>query len=46
MAFGDLTYVTEMIKNILFCVAIFTYFRYPFDNTKQSKKSIPYLDMI
>ena len=45
-AFGDLTYITEMIKNILFSVAIITYFRYPFEKVKQSKDSIPYLDMI
>lgn len=45
-AFGDLTFITELIKNILFSVAIFTYFRYPFEKTEKSKQSIPYLDMI
>jgi hypothetical protein len=45
-AFGDLTYVTEMIKNILFSVAIFTVYKYPFQKIKNHQDSIPYLDMI
>jgi hypothetical protein len=44
--FGDVTFVTEMIKNILFSVAIFTFYKYPFEKIKTSQKNVPYLDMI
>jgi hypothetical protein len=45
-AFGDMTYVAEIIKNILFAVAIFIYARYPFETPKQKPENIPYLDLI
>lgn len=44
--FGDLTYLAEIIKNILFTLAIFIYSRYPFENSKEKMKSIPNLDMV
>ena len=44
--FGNLTYLAEVIKNILFALAIFTYTRYPFENQKKNTNSVPYLDMI
>jgi hypothetical protein len=43
--FGNLTFVAEIIKNILFGIAIFIYSRYPHENPKQ-KPAVPYLDMI
>ena len=44
--FGNLTYLAEIIKNVLFTLAIFMYVRYPLENTKNKTSSIPYLDMI
>lgn len=44
-AFGNLTYLAEIIKNILFTSAIFVYTRLIL-KTKQKSTSIPYLDMI
>lgn len=44
--FGNLTYVAEIIKNLLFATAIFIYARYPFEKTKDKNESIPLLDMI
>ncbi len=44
--FGNLTYLAEIIKNILFVLAIFMYAHYPYENTKNKTSSIPYLDMI
>lgn len=44
--FGNLTYLAEIIKNILFIVSIFIYARYPFENNKKVSNSVPYLDMI
>jgi len=44
--FGDLTYVAEIIKNILFSLAIFIQTKYPFETKKQKSESIPYLDLI
>lgn len=44
--FGNLTYMAEIIKNILFALALFIYTRYPFENPKKNSNSIPYLDMI
>ncbi len=45
-SFGNLTYLAEIIKNVLFTLAIFMYIRYPLENTKNKTSSIPYLDMI
>jgi len=44
--FGDMTYVAEIIKNILFAIAIFIHARYPFEKPKQKPENIPYLDLI
>ena len=44
--FGNLTYLTEIVKNVLFTLAIFIYHRYRFENTKEKTSSVPYLDMI
>lgn len=45
-AFGNLTFLAEIIKNVLFATAIFIYSRYPFEKTKNKSESIPFLDMI
>lgn len=44
--FGNMTYVAEIIKNILFATALFIYSRNPFEKTKDKNESIPFLDMI
>jgi hypothetical protein len=44
--FGKLTYMAEIIKNILFTIALFVYTRFPFENSKKNSNSVPYLDMI
>ena len=43
--FGNLTYVAELIKNGLFCVAIFIYRKFPTNNLHNHPKKIPNLDM-
>lgn len=45
VTFGNLTYLAEIIKNLIFASAIFIYVRYPIKQTKSSS-SIPHLDMI
>ena len=45
-SFGNMTYVAEIIKNILFVFAIFIQTRYPFKESKQKNEPIPYLDLI
>jgi hypothetical protein len=44
--FGDMTYVAEIIKNILFATGIYIYSKYPFKNKPEKKESIPFLDHI
>ncbi len=44
--FGNLIYLTEIFKNILFSVAIFVYARYPLEKIKKRVAAVPYLDMI
>jgi hypothetical protein len=44
--FGNLTYVAEVIKNLLFVLAIFIYGRYPFDKPEKNSNSVPFLDLI
>jgi hypothetical protein len=46
IGFGNLTYLAEVIKNLLFVIALFTYTRYPFENFKKKSNTLPYLDMI
>ncbi len=43
--FGNLTYLAEIIKNILFALSIFIYHRYSLENNKEKTSSLPYLDM-
>jgi len=38
--------VASFGNNILFALGLFIYARYPFENSKKSSNSIPYLDMI
>jgi hypothetical protein len=45
-AFGNLTYLAEIIKNILFGLALFIYSRYPFEKPEKNNTSVPFLDMI
>ena len=45
-SFGDMTYVAEIIKNLLFVLAIFVQTHYPFEKAKRKEEPIPYLDMI
>lgn len=44
--FGDMTYGAEIIKNILFGIALIVYSKYPLKSTKEKNEPIPYLDMI
>ena len=44
--FGNLTYLAEIIKNILFVVSIFIYARYPFEKPEKNSNSVPFLDLI
>ena len=44
--FGILTYFAEIIKNVLFALAIFVYAKFPFKTDNEKPVSIPYLDMI
>lgn len=44
--FGTMTYVADVIKSILFCIALFIYSRYPVKNINKKPESVPYLDMI
>jgi len=43
--FEKVTYVTEIIKNLLFCIAIFMYKKFPANNVHNHSKNIPNLDM-
>lgn len=43
-SFGNLTYLAEIIKNVLFSIAIFSYSKNHI-NTKPKDSTIPYLDM-
>ena len=44
--FEKVTYVTEIIKNLLFCIAIFMYKKFPANKIHNHSKNIPNLDMI
>jgi hypothetical protein len=44
--FGNMTYVAEIIKNILFAAGIYIYSKYPFKNKPERKEPIPFLDHI
>ncbi len=44
--FGDLTYLAEVIKNILFALALYMYVRHHNEPTEKKPESVPFLDMI
>jgi len=44
--FGTMTYVAEIIKNILFAFSIYLYKKYPVNKILNHPKKIPHLDMI
>lgn len=44
--FGTMTYVAEIIKNLLFALSIYMYKKYPVNHTSNQPKKIPNLDMI
>jgi hypothetical protein len=44
--FGTLTYVAEIIKNLLFAFSIYMYKKVPHNKTHKLSKKIPNLDMI
>lgn len=44
-SFGNLTYLAEVIKNILFTIAIFFFAKHPLKANDEKPKSIPFLDM-
>lgn len=44
--FGNLTYVAEIIKNLLFFFSIFLYKKYPVNKIHNHLKKIPNLDMV
>jgi len=43
--FGTMTYIAEIIKNLLFAFAIFVYKKFPSNQTHKLPKNIPNLDM-
>jgi hypothetical protein len=44
--FGNLTYIAEIIKNILFSISMFIYSNYSKKNLQNKIKKLPNLDMI
>jgi hypothetical protein len=44
--FGNMTYIAEIIKNLLFAFSIFMYKKYPVNKIHDHPKKIPNLDMI
>ena len=44
--FGNMTFVAEFIKNLLFVVALLIYAKHPKKTNDKSHLSVPYLDMI
>jgi len=43
--FGNMTYIAEIIKNLLFVFALFLYKKFPTNRTNNLPKNIPNLDM-
>ena len=41
-----LTYIPDLVKNILLCISFIIHSRYPNETTKSQQTSVPYLDMI
>lgn len=46
ITFGNLTFLAEFVKNVLFSAAAFIYIRSPLSNSQSQNKSVPYLDLI
>jgi hypothetical protein len=46
ITFGDMTYVAEIIKNVLFATALFVYSKFHKKEYPTARKNIPYLDLI
>lgn len=44
--FGNLTYLAEILKNILFAIAINIFTKYPLQKPDDKPKPVPYLDLI
>lgn len=44
--YGDMTYVAETIKNLLFALSIYVYKKFPVNKIHNHPKNIPHLDMI
>ncbi len=44
--FGSLTFLAEIIKNVLFAIALFIYARNPYEKQKKGSNDVPYLDMV
>jgi hypothetical protein len=43
--FGNMTYVAEIVKNLLFTTSIYLFRKHPVKNTQDQSKKIPNLDM-
>ena len=43
--FGNVTYIAEIIKNILFAFSIYLFKKHPVKNIQDQAKKIPNLDM-
>jgi hypothetical protein len=44
--FGNLTYMAEIIKNVMFGLAVYTFTRHRYENSNKKSNSLPFLDMI
>ena len=44
--FGNLTYISEVLKNIFFIVGIYIYSRNPGEKREKNSNAVPFLDMI
>jgi len=44
-SFGNVTYVAEIIKNVLFSVAVYVYYKNPISKISRSNSRVPYLDI-
>lgn len=44
--FGNMTYLAEIIKNVMFGLAVFIYTKHPIVSTNKKTNSVPFLDMI
>jgi hypothetical protein len=44
--YWNITYIAEIIKNILFAVSILVFSRWPQEITQNKSSSVPFLDLI